>query len=442
MKISLDEGPALEPMGGDPASGTLAASDTASQVISKVSDEQQPKRPWRPILGLLVGGAGWWWAFQAINTVLLASRIDEINPEGKVTMVAWVSTVTMILSIVAGVVGGSLSDRTRSRIGARSPWIIGGVILGAICLLVFTFTSNLAVMLVSWWLYGMIYNAMNAAGCAWQPDMVAPRWRGTASSFFGIGQNVCIQGAQIVASMFVTDVPKGIMVSLAIFAVLSLASVALTGEPSNLREPRRQMSVREKLAAFMPPAHAGRDYWLAALARFMWMVPGGIGTYRLYTLTDYMGESKAAAGEWMALMAGLSLPISVAMCLISGPLADKFRTVKLPLFIAIFFVGLPCWLPFFIPNPVWYTVYVVFSAIGGGVFVALDQTIMTAVLPNPQSAAKDLAFLNSCGVLGNLFAPLLGAWVVNTFGYAGLFPMGFIVLTCAAVSVLFIKKIR
>ncbi|MBT1179283.1 MFS transporter [Bifidobacterium vespertilionis] len=172
------------------------------------------------------------------------------------------------------------------------------------------------------------------------------------------------------------------------------------------------------------------------------MMPGGIGTYRLYTLTDYMGQPAKEAGQWMSLMSTIGLVSAVSFCAISGPISDKFHSVKIPLAVAIFTVGLPCWLPFFVPTPVAYTVYVGVSSIGSGIFSALDQTIMTSVLPDPKTQAKDLAFLNSCGVLGNLGAPLLAGAVVNAFGYAGLFPMGFIILTMASVCVFCIRKIR
>lgn len=410
-----------------------------------ITDEQQPRYPWRTGLGLLFGGAGWIWAGQAINSVLLPAKIGQIDPENKVSLVATVSVVTMIISIIAGLVGGSLSDRTRSRFGSRTPWIVGGTVIGSLVLLVFAFAGNVVLILGAWWVYAAIYNAMLAAGCAWQPDHVAPRWRGTASSMYGVGHQAALNGASAVAALFVVNIPIGVVVVLAIGAALCLISVAVCGEGSNVDMPReevRGLGFGKLLMSFMPPRHAGRDYWLAALARFLWMVPGGIGTYRLYTLTDYMHLDVEDAGSWMSVMATLATAVAVTFAIIAGPLSDKFRTVKIPLAIAIFFVGLPCWLPFFHPTPMMYLIYVGVSSVGSGVFSSLDQSIMTSVLPDAKTSARDLAFLNSCGVVGNLAAPLLAAWVISQFGYAGLFPMGFVVLTSAAVCVFFIKRVR
>lgn len=422
----------------------MTSNEASDNDVLMVRDDQQPKFPWRTGAGLLLGGAGWFWGFQALNAVLLPAKIQMIDPANKVTIVAMVSTVTMLISLVAGIVGGALSDRTRTRFGARTPWIVGGVAIGTVLLVLFILFENLVAVLAVWWLYAAVYNVILAAGCAWQPDQVAPRWRGTASSMYGMGHQAALLGAQVIAALFVTNISMGVLISLVIFDVLSLAAVLIDQEKSNKDMPRHPhaRSVFDGFRSFLPPSHAGRDYWLAALARFLWMMPGGIGTYRLYTLTDYMGQPAKEAGQWMSLMSTIGLVAAVSFCAISGPISDKFHSVKIPLAVAIFTVGLPCWLPFFVPTPVAYTVYVGVSSIGSGIFSALDQTIMTSVLPNPKTQAKDLAFLNSCGVLGNLGAPLLAGAVVNAFGYAGLFPMGFIILTMASVCVFCIRKIK
>lgn len=48
------------------------------------------------------------------------------------------------------------------------------------------------------------------------------------------------------------------------------------------------------------------------------MVSGGIGTYRLYTLTDYMHLSNDSASWWMSFMAAASLPFNIIFCLVDS----------------------------------------------------------------------------------------------------------------------------
>ena len=422
-------------------SNTVAKEKEGTKIVSKISDEEQPKFPWRPALALLIGPAGWAAPFTALNAVLLPAKVANIAPDQKVAIVALVTSVTMIVSLISGIIFGALSDMTRSRFGSRTPWVIGGAIAGSLCLIVFAMTDSLPVMLVAWWAYDAFFHAITAAGTAWLPDRVAPRWRGSASAMFGVAGQIGNLGVQAVAAQFMSNIPAGVILALVAADICVLVACVICKEPSNKHEE----PVKFDLSAFrnfLPPLHGSRDYYLAALARMLWMMPGGIGTYRLFTLTDYMHQTKAQAADWMSLMASLSLVIGIVFCLLSGPLADRFHTVKIPCVIAVFVVCVPCWLPFFDPTPMTYTIYVAISAIGGGIFNALDQTIMTSVLPDAKTAAKDLAFINVAGTIGNLLAPIVAAAVIGAFGYRGLFPMGFIILSCSALCILAIKRVH
>ncbi|MBT1172737.1 MFS transporter [Bifidobacterium sp. MA2] len=397
--------------------------------------------PWRASIGQFFGTIGWYAPFFGISAILLPAKIEMIDPAQKVSLVASATTVTMVIAIFAGVIFGALSDMTRSRFGARSPWVVGGGIAATICLIVFALSNNTVVAMGAWFLYVAWYNAIMAAGMAWMPDLIPVKYRGSASAMFGVATEIGLNGAQSLASLFITNVPLGVFILLIVADVCLIAAVIICKEPSNKDVPREKFTLAG-FKKFMPPRHAGRDYWFAAFARMMYMMPGGIGTYRLYTLTDYMHVSKVEAAGWMSLMALLSLILALVAAAISGPIADKFHTIKIPCVIAVFLVGLPCWLPFFIPTPLMYTIYVMLSGLGGGIFVALDQALMTSVLPNQKEAAKDLAFLNVAGTIGQMLAPLIAAAVIGFFGYQGLFPMGFIILSLAAVSIFGVKRVK
>ncbi|MBT1172741.1 MFS transporter [Bifidobacterium sp. MA2] len=399
------------------------------------------KFPWRPSMAQFFATIGWYAPFFGISAALLPAKLAQVAPDQKADLLAQSTTVAMFIAIFAGIIFGALSDMTRTRWGGRSPWVILGAIFGTIGLLVFALSGNIVVVMCAWFFYVICYNAIMSAGMAWMPDLIPVKYRGSASAIFGVATQIGLNGAQSLGSLFITNVPTGVFILLVISDVLLFIAVVVCREPSNLGKPRGRFDV-SKFRDFLPPMHAGRDYWFAAFARFMFMMPGGIGTYRLFTLTDYMHQSDADAAKWMSFMALLNLILAVISAAIAGPLADFFKTIKIPCALAVFAVGIPCWLPFFIPNPLMYTIYVAFSGLGGGIFISLDQALMTSVLPNNENAAKDLAFLNAAGTVGQLLAPLLAFAVLKAFGYAGLFPMGFIVLTLAAVSIFGIKRIK
>lgn len=348
------------------------------------------KFPWRPSMAQFFATIGWYAPFFGISAALLPAKLAAVAPDQKADLLAQSTTIAMFIAIFAGVIFGALSDMTRTRWGGRSPWIILGAVFGTIGLLVFALSSNIVVVMLAWFFYVVCYNAIMSAGMAWMPDLIPVKYRGSASAIFGVATQIGLNGAQSLGSLFITNVPAGVFILLVISDILLFIAVVVCKEPSNLDKPRGKFDVSQ-FKDFLPPMHAGRDYWFAAIA---------------------------------------------------GPLSDLFKSIKIPCALAVFAVGIPCWLPFFIPNPLMYTIYVAFSGLGGGIFISLDQALMTSVLPNNENAAKDLAFLNAAGTVGQLLAPLLAFAVLKEFGYAGLFPMGFIVLTLAAISIFGIKRIK
>ena len=53
--------------------------------------------------------------------------------------------------------------------------------------------------------------------------------------------------------------------------------------------------------------------------------------------------------------------------------------------------------------------------------MAVDGALMVEVLPNRDDSARDLSFLNAANSLPIVFAPGIGATLVKTTGYPGLF---------------------
>jgi len=103
-------------------------------------DEPQDAPParWVGSLVLLNLGlmAGWFGPIQ----VLLAQQADRVSaaePGGlsKELLLSVVLFVGAIISLLANPVWGAFSDRTRSRLGRRVPWVVGGVVVGAVGLL-------------------------------------------------------------------------------------------------------------------------------------------------------------------------------------------------------------------------------------------------------------------------------------------------------------------
>ena len=83
--------------------------------------------------GLLIGTMAYILPYSAASTVLLPARIADLVPraQGRAARRAH-RPRRRSPALVANVVFGALSDRTRTRFGARTPWIVGGAVVTAL----------------------------------------------------------------------------------------------------------------------------------------------------------------------------------------------------------------------------------------------------------------------------------------------------------------------
>src|SRR6218665_4031589 len=81
----------------------------------------------------LAGQLGW--AIPAAATgVLMQALAAEIAPEDKIAFYTSVSVVGAVASTLATIVGGMLSDGTRTRLGKRIPWLIVAALIAVAAL--------------------------------------------------------------------------------------------------------------------------------------------------------------------------------------------------------------------------------------------------------------------------------------------------------------------
>src|SRR2546421_1578468 len=75
---------------------------------------------------------GTWMALLTPIIVALPLRIAQIDAKGEAGDLSLILGIGAIFALVANPLFGKLSDRTRSPLGMRRPWVVGGVITGTI----------------------------------------------------------------------------------------------------------------------------------------------------------------------------------------------------------------------------------------------------------------------------------------------------------------------
>ncbi|MGO1287202.1 MAG: MFS transporter, partial [Cellulosimicrobium funkei] len=337
----------------------------------------------------------------------------------------------------------ALSDLTRSRWGRRTPWIVVGSVASAAMLLVVGSVRSVGLLVVAWCVYQFFLNAIVAPLIAVISDRVAPRHRGTISSVYALGYSAGLYGGQIVGAQFLGSLTGGFTVLAALTLLSGPVAALLMREGSSLGMARRRLDKRMLLDNFSFPRRGARDYYLALFGKFLIIAATfAISGYQLYILTDYMRLGEDETSRYVSLVSLFLMITALVMSAVAGPVSDRLRRRRLPVVVAAVLVAIGAFVPFVSAEPWTMLVYGLVAGIGMGAFNAVDQALNVEVLPNPETAAKDLGILNLANTGGQILGPVLAAAAITALGYHAMFPVAAVLALVGAVLILLIRSVR
>lgn len=408
------------------------------------STTQKSKTPVRVLFAILFGTLGWAFANGGLNLTLLPAQIGAIDPVHKVAWLATLSTISMIVSAIANVVAGAISDRTRSRFGRRTPWMIGGALGMAVLFFAISLAHSVMMLIVLWSIYQIALNSVVAAVAAIMADYVDPARRGTASTMTGIANTASNYGSGIVAAQFLVQIKYGIWLFAVIAIVLEFVAVILLKEKSskNMELPKLQKGFGI-LKMFSLPTKGGHDFYFALFGRYC-MISGThmILGYQLYIFTDYMKLGTASTQANLSKVSLIMMLAGLATCVFAGPLADKFGRYKLPVVCTTVIVACAAFIPFIQAKPWTMIAFACIAGLSMGAYNAIDQALLVQILPSGDEAAKDLGVLNLANTMGNVTAPVLAGFVISMVGYRFMFPAEAIVCLLSGFLISRIKGVK
>ena len=394
--------------------------------------------------GLLLGTVAWSMPFATATAVLLPARIEDIAPDRKVTLLAVLTATAAIVGLVSNIVIGALSDRTRSRLGARTPWIVSGGATTAVFMALLAISTNFWVLL-GWWCLTVIgLNAMTATLTAIVPDRVPTERRATVSALVGIGVLLGHALGALLGAAFLDSPGTGLAVTgLASTALAALAVCVAPDLPNTTSRPAPRLTARGLFRSVKFPRGTPDFHWalwgrlLLVLGYFM------INSYQLYILTDHVGLTKTRAATVLGLNSVFFLATAVVGSVLSGPLSDRTGRRK-PFVIGASLVSLiAIAIPLFWATPAGMTA---FSCVGGlafGCYYAVDAALMADVLPDQQARAKDLGILNVANTGGQALAPVASSALVGLgMGYSPAFIGAMAACALGAILVVPIRTVR
>ena len=334
----------------------------------------RPGNPKRIGPVLAAANLSWMLPFVASGTLIqsLLGRWDEGTKLGHYAVMA---TSGAVVAMLANIVFGVLSDRTRSRWGRRNPWILAGSLGTALAGTALSFAHSFPVLVLLWIAMQISLNAMVGPLGALLPDRVAPTDLGRASSWIGLGILLGRSVGAVGAGMLVSVPTQGLHWIFWLTPLGGLLILRAAPEGSTAALPRDPATVRVLLRTLLPPRDA--DYLWALVGRLLTLLGLDlVVVYQLYVLTDYLKVPTGRVGSVIAVSGVLTAVMAGAGIAIAGPMSDRLGRRKV-FVVSAAMTGAAAVLPMVIaPSLGTFFVFVVAAGLGYGCYAAVDQALM------------------------------------------------------------------
>ena len=384
-------------------------------------------------------------AYSGLIAILLPSQLAILDEKNKVANLGLVMTVSFVFTLFAQPLVGALSDRTRSRLGRRVPWMLLGAFVGGVLLLGMGSLTEVFWITVFWVVIQVALNFVQAPLTAITADRFPRSKRGGASAMMGLG----MQLGGLVGVMVATTLAAQIGIGYSVFGIAVIVVTVLFAV-FNTDWSSKQASVEKfRLGSFFagfwvnPRKHP--DFAWAFAGRFL-LILGYfvVATYQLYLLTDYIGMSLAKAQGAVLTLTLVAFVPTLAAIALSGWWSDRIGRRKVFIYVASGFMVIGLAMPLLMPNMTGMIALSVINGIGFGLYMSVDAALMTEVLPNEDgAAAKDLGILNVATNIPQAMSPAIAGLIIGSLGgYPMLFVFGMVFTVLAAIVIAPIRGVK
>ena len=297
---------------------------------------------------------------------LTSAELKASDPD-KILNVQWIVGIIMACDNLAALIllpiFGNLSDRTRTPIGKRMPYILVGTFVSAVAfpfIPLFFHYNNIVGMVIAMAIVLMFMMMYRNPAVALMPDITPKPLRAKANGIINImgyfgGAFATVLGLVMVLSKYINapmaerniwTIELPFIIASVLMVISALVLFATIKENKLAEELKDDMALGESLAAVETPidddkpmSRANRTMLLAILgAEFLWfMSDNALGTY-IGNYVIYHLQSASSATMILTILGGLA---SVAGFAIAGGIADKIgRKWTISTGLAITFAGL------------------------------------------------------------------------------------------------------
>lgn len=434
----------------------MAAGPTPTVDPDSISPETGKPWPkslvWRFLIAFVIFGVLNNAAFTLNGGVLLPQHIKDVGIANPTAAYGVITSVTSLVSLFVGYIWGTLSDKTKSRFGKRTPWIFCGSFVAGIGLYSLGIFESTTSLTFAYIFNTLGQNAIQTPMYAFLADRAPKNVRGTLSAGFGataVGAPV----GQFISSYFLGQSYQsvGFIVGGILIATSGLIVLLITPREKSSKgtASAENESVLDVISTLLPPSIKGaHDFYKACAGRFLMVTSYTmIAQYLLYILENHLNLSTLAAARAMNKLSMFTLVVSLIGLAFSGPLSDHLKARKIPVAFGGLFMmfGAVSALLFKSVNGV--IGYVVLAGLGYGIYLAVDMALNIDVIPETarinDTTGKYVGFGNLTNTAGQMIAPAATSMIVTATGSYSIVFTGSIATTIIGILfILWIKHVK
>ena len=336
------------------------------------------------------------------------------------------SALGALIALVAQPLTGAASDRTRSRLGRRRPYVLAAAAIYVVGMLTLAWAPGFVIFALGFVLAQIAANVGTAAYQGLLPDRVPVEQRGTASGFLGLMTILGNVGSLVAAGLLLGNVVSGpgleaeVRSGAARFYALGIV-VLLIGTVVTV------VGIREQPVRALDTRPPFLELWLAPLrhANFRWvfLTRGSVmlGLTLFLTFIEYYFANVAHVTNFIqstAAVALLALGGALVGALTLGTISDRIGRVGI-VAVATGLMTLAALTFVIAPHVPLWPLGLVFGA-GYGAYTSVDWALAVDSLPALGAAGKDLGVWSIASNLPAVLAPLVGSLVIGSGSALGI----------------------
>jgi MFS family permease len=416
-------------LGGLPGPGDMPAGEPTEPVT----------RGWTGRFTLL--WFGFWMAWLVPIQLLLPNQLAALDGPHKVTDFGIINGLAGVVALIALPVCGTLCDRTRSRFGRRRVWMAAGIVVFAVAVACTGLQTSWQGVAVCWLIAAIGNSAASAGLTAAVADQVPDKQRGMVSGAIFGPQAIGILVGLVITTAVITSSVGGYIL-LAVAVVVCAAPFVLRYRDSAAGAVGLPLTVSVLLRSMWVSPRRNPDFAWAFGGRLMVNVGNALGTtYLLYFLTDDLKMPNPDSS--LLIVIAIYLVFTVTTTYLGGIASDRTGRRRIFVAAASTLQAVAGLLLAFAPG---FTMTCISGALlgaGYGAFLSVDQALITKVLPDAESRAKDLGIMNVGTNVPQSLAPLAAALIISSLGgYPVLFGTAGVTTLIGAAMVYRVRSVR